>query len=427
MSRDDNLHAVCASAPGKVILFGEHAVVYGHPAVAASLSDLRIFVKVTPKHQSNKVTVKMLDLPIPVNVSFLSTSIQIPSLHQPPTKEDEATIHKHIMISNGGLDEMVLSALTPLIYLINIIAPSHLDHGLEVEVRSQALPVGAGLGSSAAFSVAATSALIGITLQRPPGLGRPTTDQLELINQYAFYSETLLHGTPSGIDNSVSTFGGAIEFTKLQGIVTMSHFAMPTLDMVLTNTHVARSTMAMVARVKAMKDDHPAVVDSILGAMGAIAKQFRDFRDIRCKGELILTLVRTNQHLLRAVGVSHPSLDCICELVDVVAQGDAATKLTGAGGGGCSMTVLKPGCDSELSRKIQDSLEKGGAHQWTFTCLRSSVGREGVLWIDPLLFPRAEMRQKRNSRASRVLFGALMAAAAVGATLIMRQGCKQKK
>jgi mevalonate kinase len=413
-----------ASAPGKVILFGEHAVVYGHPAVAAALSDLRITVKITPKPSSTKITVQMLDLPVPVHVSFPNESLRMPSLHQPPTNEDADAIHKVILMANAGLDDMSVSALTPLVYLINEISPTHLDHGLDIEVRSQDLPVGAGLGSSAAFSVAASAALIGLSLPRPPGLGRPTPDQLEHINQFAFYSEILLHGTPSGIDNSVSTFGGAIDFTKINGVVTMNHFAMPTLDMVLTNTHVPRSTMALVAHVKAMKDNHPAVVDCVLQGMGAIATQFREFRDICTKGDLVLTLVRTNQHLLRAVGVSHPTLDCICKVVDDVAHGDAATKLTGAGGGGCSMTVLKPGCDPELSKTIQCALESQPA-PWSFTCLRSSVGREGVLWIDPLLFPKARPKQKNSDAwVSRVLLGSL-AAAAIGAAIILTRRTKK--
>lgn len=414
-----------ASAPGKVILFGEHAVVYGHPAVAAALSDLRITVKVTPKPSSTKITIQMLDLPVPVNVSFPNESLRMPSLHQPPNNEDADAIHKVIHMANAGLDEMTISALTPLVYLINKIIPTRLDHGLDIEVRSQDLPVGAGLGSSAAFSVAASAALIGLSLIRPPGLGKPTPDQLEHINQFAFYSEILLHGNPSGIDNSVSTFGGAIDFTKINGVVTMKHFAMPTLDMVLTNTHVPRSTMALVTHVKAMKDNHPAVVDCLLQGMGAIATQFREFRDIRTKGDLVLTLVRTNQHLLRAVGVSHPTLDCICEVVENLAQGNAATKLTGAGGGGCSMTVLKPGCDPELSKRIQCALESQPAPQ-SFTCLRSSVGREGVLWIDPLLFPKARPKQRNRDAwvVSRILVGSL-AAAIIGAGIVIARRTKK--
>ena len=424
MSKGDNLLAVCASAPGKVILFGEHAVVYGQPAVAAALSDLRIAVKITPKHHTNTVIIKMLDLPVPVNVSFPSMSLRLSSLHQPPTKEDSVAIQQKILLENANLHELSVTALIPLIYLINEIAPNLLAHGLDIDVISRDLPVGAGLGSSAAFSVATSAALISLTLQRPPGLGKPTLDQLERINQFAFYSETILHGTPSGIDNSVSTYGGAIDFTKIDGNVTMNHFTMPTLDMVLTNTHVPRSTMALVAKVKAMKDDHPAVVDCLLSGMGAIARQFQDLKDVCVNGDLLLTLIKTNQHLLRAVGVSHPSLECICEVVDNVAKGEAATKLTGAGGGGCSMTVLKPGCDPELSNKIQDALESK-ALEWNFTCLRSSVGREGVLWIDPLLFPKARSKNRINPWVGHALVASLAAVTVVVAIIFTRKSSKK--
>ena len=192
---------------------------------------------------------------------------------------------------------------------------------------------------------------------------------------------------------------------------------MPTLDLVLTNTHVPRSTMALVGKVKAMNDDLPAVVNCLLEGMGAIASQFRELKDIREKGDILMTLVRTNQFLLRAVGVSHPSLDRICEVVDNVAQGDAATKLTGAGGGGCAMTILKPGCDLDLSTRIQAALEAPVHRPWHFTCLRSCVGREGVLWIDPSFFPKARPKVKENPWIGRVFLCSLTVAA-VGVSVL---------
>ena len=96
--------------------------------------------------------------------------------------------------------------------------------------------------------------------------------------------------------------------------------------------------------------------------------------------------------MLRSVGVSHDSLDHVCHVTDTISEGQAATKLTGAGGGGCAMIVLQTneGNNSisieKLTQKIQKALE-GGWHRWKFNCFRSSLGGDGALWVDPKTFP----------------------------------------
>lgn len=120
--------------------------------------------------------------------------------------------------------------------------------------------------------------------------------------------------------------------------------------------------------------------------------------DFESRGDELMTLVRTNQHLLRAMGVSHPSLDLVCSIVDGVGDGNASTKLTGAGGGGCAMTLLRPDASSELSRKIQDALQKESKRSpWTFSCLTSTVGGDGVLWMDPNDFSYDEVSEKAST------------------------------
>jgi mevalonate kinase len=205
---------------------------------------------------------------------------------------------------------------------------------------------------------------------------------LEIINTYSFYSEILLHGTPSGIDNAVSTFGGAIDYTKVKdgSATTMDKFDMPHLDMIIANTHVPRSTKLLVSHVRKLYEQHPHVVGSILNCMGNIARDFRRLNsshnasdDAPVTGSThdhLLTLVRTNQHMLGALGVSHPSFDNICAVVDHVSGGAAAAKLTGAGGGGCAMiVVLGEGKGSQtMARKIQRALEKRNTLGTTVVC-----------------------------------------------------------
>jgi mevalonate kinase len=425
--------SVCASAPGKVILFGEHAVVYGEPAVAAALSDLRIFVQITC---TDTGTVRMFlpDLPTPIDYTLRSErlTVGLDSLQTPPTAECASTIAQLFApLSSSSsssdapqppVDAFTVTALTPLIYLLHQLAPADmLAAGLEIRVRSQDLPVGAGLGSSAAFGVASAAALVLLSLSSRPSsndatitLGRPDPLALGQIDRYAYYSEILLHGTPSGIDNAVSSHGGAIHFTKQQDGVTMNHLEnLKPLDLLLVYTHVPRSTKQLVAGVRLRYEQYPAT-RIMLQAMGATAQQFQtwwcnsdsdadtDNADAD-KGD-VLTMVRTNQHLLSAVGVSHASLDRICAVVDETAGDEAAAKLTGAGGGGCAFVVLRPsqpgpGNLHALRSRIQRALQ-AAQHPWKFTCLQSSVGGDGVLWLSPADFPADEIASSRRSALS---------------------------
>jgi mevalonate kinase len=411
--------SVCASAPGKVILFGEHAVVFGEPAVAAALSDLRITVKVTTNNE-DEVWIEMPDLPTPIDVKFDAKGLRLQSLKEPPTKQDAASLQRALLNQIPSLNELGVSALVPLIYLMNQLTPTYLEEsGLHIQVRSQDLPVGAGLGSSAAFGVACAAALLRLSLlsesaDATPKLGKPPQDHLEIINTFSFYSEILLHGTPSGIDNAVSTFGGAIDYTKKDGESSMQKFDMPPLDMLMANTHVPRSTKVLVSGVRSLYEQHPTVIGCILNCMGNIAGDFRQLTSF--DGPELLTLVRTNQHMLRSVGVSHPSLDHLCEVVESVSKGVASAKLTGAGGGGCAMIVLQPGEQSrETSRKIQDALENK-KHPWKFSCLQSAVGREGVIWLDPDSFP--EKGPDLRSPSVLTVTASLACAAALGIGMV---------
>lgn len=433
---EPNASTVCASAPGKVILFGEHAVVYGEPAVAAALSDLRIFVQITP---TTTRTIRMVlpDLPSPIDYTLQADTFATLNLATPPTSKCAAQIHALFGSSDDdSVDTFTVTALTPLVYLIRLLAnPETIKSGMEICVRSQDLPVGAGLGSSAAFGVASAAALVRLqqnsttaaaSATESSSPARPDAESLHKIDQYAFYSEILLHGTPSGIDNAVSSHGGALHFTKRGGKVSMTHLV-PTapLELLLVYTHVPRSTKQLVEAVGNMQKDYPAV-RPMLQAMGLVAEQFQTWWSGQDDLEVtdVLTLVRTNQLLLKAVGVSHPSLDRICSVVDRVAGDQAAAKLTGAGGGGCAFVVLQPsepGQLDSLRAKIECAL-KEQERPWKFTCLKSSVGGDGVLWLSPRDFPKAKVSSRWTAWTHST---AILSIAAAGTFALLTVGLQR--
>ena len=423
-----------ASAPGKLILFGEHAVVYGEPAIAVALSDLRIQVDVFTR-KDGLIHVHMPDLK-PHSAYYkteaASLSMDESSYQIPPSSKDSERIAQ--MISASSLMEMspeCLTALIPVVYLINVLLPNLLStqQGLTIHVTSQSLPSGAGLGSSAALGVACAAALFklqqnllshhsqnhhdddSVTSSSTTIWTQPSKDELNIINKYSFYSELLIHGTPSGIDNAVSTFGGAIYFqrnvTEDSTQITMDTLSIPSFNIILTNTHVVRSTKSLVAKVRFLKDTFPSIVQPILTSIGAISKQFRDLlyltttatennhnNDIHpsLNESMISNLIQINQHLLCSLGISHPSINRICqETTDLYDTLKCTTKLTGAGGGGCTYTLVER-LDGETSHEfetrlhhVQQVIESLSYHNHEntdhkFECFVSSIGNHGVLW-----------------------------------------------
>jgi mevalonate kinase len=175
-------------------------------------------------------------------------------------------------------------------------------------------------------------------------------EQLERINRWAFVGELAIHGTPSGVDNTVATNGRAVlfqrkDYSKPPMVKILRDF--PELPLLLVNTLQPKSTSAEVAKVARMKERHPAVAESILDAIDAITRSVHDAisqEDFDSSNPDCIAhlgeLMSVNHGLLTSLGVSHPKLERLRYLVDQAGVG--WTKLTGAGGGGCAITLLKP-------------------------------------------------------------------------------------
>jgi mevalonate kinase len=174
------------------------------------------------------------------------------------------------------------------------------------------------------------------------------------------------------------------------------------LHLILVNTHVPRQTKKLVAAVRSLHDLFPNIFTPVLEAMGQISATFctamqREQSDstgvFKVPLDAVLTLVRTNQSLLASLGVSHPSLDRICDTINNNSEfrSLAAAKLTGAGGGGCAMILLWPDNTSvdtnatleRLRSKIITTLQAVAQADYQFTFLSSTVGGDGVLFTSP--------------------------------------------
>jgi len=251
------------------------------------------------------------------------------------------------------------------------------------------IPISAGLGSSAGICVClATALLLQIRTLSGPHPDQPSDEarlQIERINRWAFVGEMCIHGNPSGVDNTVATQGKGVvfqrpDYSKPPRVKPLWSF--PELPLLVVDTKQARSTATEVAKVAALKGAHPEITESILTAIDRVTESAltiigQDDFDNESLSSLedLGKLMTINHGLLVALGVSHPRLERIRELVDH--EGIGWTKLTGAGGGGCAITLLKPGISPERLLRLEKTLDREGYRRFKTTLGCDGVG---VLW-----------------------------------------------
>ncbi|KAM5435352.1 Mevalonate kinase [Microsporum ferrugineum] len=389
------------SAPGKVIVFGEHAVVHGRKAMAAAIS-LRSYLLVTTLSKSHRtVTLNFRD--IGLDFTWDIDSLPWDVFHHPSKK-------KFYYDSVTELDPELLEALKPHVAMVSMDEPEEVrkihhhsanqflylflslgspkTHAAIYTLRST-IPVGAGLGSSASVSVClSTALLLQVRILAGPHQDQPPDEaevQLERINRWAFVGELCIHGNPSGVDNTVSTGGKAVifrrgDYSKPPTVIPILDF--PEMRLLLINSRQPRSTAVEVAKVGALKKAHPAITESVLDSIGQLTENahriiMSDDFDENCPDTIdhFGQLFRINHGLLVSLGVSHPRLERIRELVDHADIG--WTKLTGAGGGGCTITLLKGNRNEAAIEHMEEQLDDEGFERY-----ETSLGGDGVgvLW-----------------------------------------------
>ncbi|CAH1765791.1 4652_t:CDS:10 [Entrophospora sp. SA101] len=387
------------SAPGKVILFGEHAVVYGKSAIAGCLDGLRTYI-IFEKRLDGYIELNLPDLelghpllwPISAFTSMKKYSSKGGNCDDEPLFNEELFQAIKPFVHEGNkrnedeqkLDHLQQVAASAFLYLFASIEDKRaLWSGISIYVSSD-LPVGAGLGSSATYSVCLATGLLLVLghISIPNNSSnqddeKTDTSAAKLINQWAYQAEKVIHGRPSGIDNSVATYGGAVLY-KSGKIEPIKDFH--SIRFILTNTKVPRNTLTQVANVRIRHDKFPQIIDPILDAIENISVSLKEILkkldkiDISEFYEKIGEFIDINHHLANSLGVGHHSLDKICE---ITADYKLHSKLTGAGGGGCALTLIREDVsDSELS-KVIISLESIG-----YKCYISNVGGPGVGVID---------------------------------------------
>jgi len=302
---------------GKIILLGEHSVVYGYRAVAAPLN-LSIRAEVTGDTAHNELAISGWDAD--------------PAAHNPAGAK-LATRVAELIASRLGVDG------TPV----------------RVEVYPE-LPRASGLGASAALAVSVIRAMV-----HRFDLQVSEAD----ISQLAFECEQLVHGTPSGIDNTVATFGRTILFQKTDegNSITDLTLAKP-IPVVVGLTGVRSLTAETVGRVHAGWEKNPQHYDAIFAeiddlVMTGVAALQRG--DLPALGEVM----NLNHGLLNALQVSSPELEAAVDLAR--RSGALGAKLTGGGGGGAMIAIAEP----DRIHSVANTLDVAG-YQTYLTEIRST-------------------------------------------------------
>jgi mevalonate kinase len=308
---------VVASAPAKIILFGEHFVVYGEPAIVLAI-DKRAYATVDSSDDK--------------------------CLHVRSTNLDLKGYFKDgaFKVEHGDVREAKLKFEPVKVAVEKVLAKFKDDVGLTVEINST-VPVAAGLGSSAAV-VAAVTAAVGAFLN--------VKMSKEDVFRIALEAERVVHGTPSGVDPAIATFGGALLFQTDTGFKPLE--AKTKIPLVIGDTGVERSTRIQVERVRNITDNFPQIIEPMRKAAREIVlRAIEAFKesDLRTLGELM----NINHALLCGFGVSDESLEWLINAARKA--GALGAKLTGAGGGGCMIALAD---DDKLDDVLQAIMRAGG-------------------------------------------------------------------
>lgn len=362
--------SLLVSAPGKAILFGEHAVVHGVTALAASVA-LRCYALVQPR-ADGKLHLELPELGVTHDwkISDLPWDALHSSVDSQPEELDARLLRRitQAVEVKATQEERCHASCVAFLYLYMTLAEKT-KSGQTYTFRSL-LPLSAGLGSSASYGACLASALLyshnHLPLPTSASADLPA-EHTALINKYAFLSERVLHGNPSGVDNSVAVYGGCLAFTRpnaprnqLTGSTLQLLKGVHEKRLLLADTGVPRDTKQLVARVQSALDADPAKVNAAFDAIQRIADEATRLlteagsdQDDGHLGELM----ERNHVLLQDLGVSHPSLEAVRAAIKAVSPG-LSTKLTGAGGGGCAVTLVPRGTSEDVVAQAIESLRR---------------------------------------------------------------------
>ncbi len=306
-----------ASAPGKVILFGEHFVVYGIKSILCSINK-RVTVT-AEKTNERKISIN-------------------------------SEIGKLVLEPNESISE-INSPLKPFYYLANKAIKDQ-NIGLKIQIESE-IPLGAGLGSSSACCVAGAAAIFKL-------FGEISKEK---ILEIAIEAEKTIYQNTSGADCTVSTYGGLMEYDKNNGFRKLEDE--PNFQLVIANSNIEHSTETMVSRVKEFENKNKEKFHELSNLESNLVNEvLKLIKENKIKeiGEKI----NQNQKFLEEIGISNNQLDEMIKIGQKISYG---AKITGSGGGGCIFALTN---ESNLDETIKEFVNK------EYECFATKIDFKGL-------------------------------------------------
>jgi mevalonate kinase len=301
--------AITATAPGKIILFGEHAVVYGRPAIAIPVTQVyaRALLQADPRGPGGCMRVQAPDIKLDAWLA------DIP-------QEDPLAAAIRGTLKYLGVDRLPACTLRV----------------------TSTIPLAAGLGSGAAVSIAVIRAVSAF-------LGHPLGD--EQVCDLAYEVEKIYHGTPSGIDNSVIAYAQPIFFVRGQPI---ERFAIRRpFTLVIGDTGIPSPTAVAVGDLRRAWQANPAPYEALFDAVGRITAAARRVMQSNGSPHRLGPLMDENQAVLIELGVSSPELERLLHAAH--AAGALGAKLSGGGRGGNMIALATQNTAAQVASALFDA------------------------------------------------------------------------
>ncbi|WP_371802833.1 mevalonate kinase [Candidatus Lokiarchaeum ossiferum] len=314
-----------AKAPGKCILFGEHAVVHNYPALAVAIN-LFSECKIS-SHKYNKIILNLRDYEY--------------------CKEFESLDNMR-----KNINEKWVQIPIGLQYISEKYGIEEKRFRIRIEISSQIWP-GSGLGSSASIAVALCSAL-----SHYFNLGLDKAN----ISHCALKCEQITHGNPSGIDNSICSYGGAILYHDSQ----IERVPIENFPILLIYSGEPHETIQAIRQVSNLIKKNPESTNIIFNEIGKITK--RGLNALNSNNfSMLQQVLHQNQVQLQKLKLSTPNIDKILKIAsNEEIQG---IKITGAGSGGCLIAIDSSENLTKLSKKLKEN---------SFTSILTSINYSGV-------------------------------------------------
>lgn len=305
-------------APAKIILFGEHAVVYGQPAIALPVSTLRATASITfDPNGDGTLRIVSDDLTAPLTIRSLADAV-----------DDALAMAVRLAVERLGIS------------LANAT----------ITIQSD-IPVASGLGSGAAVSTAIVRAVAA-------SAGRVLPN--EITNAIVYEVERIFHGTPSGIDNTVIVYETPIYFVRNQPFELIR--PREPLHFIIADSGIRASTKLAVGDVRTLLEAEPERIRPVIEAVGALVREAKDCIELG-RIDRLGDLMMSNHELLQTLTVSSPELDAL--VAAALDGGAVGAKLSGGGRGGNMIALVTP----QTRASVEAHLRLAGAARLHYTVL----------------------------------------------------------